>query len=123
MPQQHQVKFRASDRFLDLIKSECLKREMSLQELMTASIKFYSQTPAEWDVGTLFTTEREKGLEQHNWLALWHQYIGKMPREKVLLIVEVMKLDLLHYRSSRRKADLKKRQGRAGNGGRPKGGR
>ena len=120
---ENQVKFRASDSFLASIKLECIKREMSLQELMTAAVKFYSQTPAQWDVGTLFTTEKEKGLEQHNWLALWHQYIGKMPREKVLLMVEVMKLDLLHYKSSRRKADLKKRQGRAGNGGRPKGGR
>jgi hypothetical protein len=26
-----------------------------------------------------------------------------MPREKVLLMVEVMRLDLMHYRSSRRK--------------------
>ena len=122
MPPQNQVKFRASDRFLDLIKSECLKREMSLQELMTASVKFYSQTPAEWDVGTLFTTEREKGIEQHNRLALWHQYIEKMPREKVLLIEKVMRLDLLHYKSSRRKSELKKRTGRTGNGGRRKGG-
>ena len=122
MPPQNQVKFRASDRFLDLIKSECLKREMSLQELMTASIKLHSQTPAEWDVGTLFTTEREQGIEQHNRLALWHQYIEKMPGEKVLLIEKVMRLDLLHYKSSRRKSELKKRKGRTGNGGRRKGG-
>ena len=123
MPQKHQVNFRVTDSFLNRIKSECIKREMSLQELNTTALKFYFQTPDEWDKATLFAWEGEKGSEGNRWLTLCYKYFEKMPRQKVRLIVDVMELDLLHYRSSRRKADLRKRQGRAGNGGRRKGGK
>jgi hypothetical protein len=109
MSQQHQVKFRASDRFLGFIKSECMKREMSLQDLITAALKVYMETPVDWTTASFITFD-EENTERYQWVEHWVDYIEKMPREKALLMVEVMKLDLLHYKSSRRKADLKKHQ-------------
>ena len=120
MPQKHQVNFRVTDSFLNRIKSECIKREISLQELITNALKLSFQIPPhEWDQGMLYTYEEDKS-EQSDWLSLWERYFSKMPREKVLLMVEVMKLDLRHYKSSRRKADLKKHQGRPKDAGKQK---
>ena len=122
MPQKHQVNFRVTDSLLTRIKSECIKREMSLQELITASVKFYAQTPPDdWRSGTLYIHDDEEGDEQNDWMTLWQKYFREMPREKVLLMVEVMRLDLRHYKSSRRKADLKKHQGTPKNAGKQKG--
>ena len=98
MPQKHQVNFRVTDSLLTRIKSECIKREMSLQELITASVKFYAQTPPDdWRSGTLYIHDDEEGDEQNDWMTLWQKYFREMPREKVLLMVEVMRLDLRHY--------------------------
>lgn len=110
--EKNQVKFRCSDRFLQRIKSECIKRETTVQDLVTAALKIYFRTPNEWNTADVafLTFDEDAKSEQHDWVSLWAKYFSKMPREKVLLIVEVMKLDLLHYRSSRRKADLRRRQ-------------
>jgi hypothetical protein len=111
-PEKNQVKFRCSDRFLQRIKSECIKREMTVQDLVTGALRIYFQSPDEWNMADLafITFDEDAKSEQHDWVGLWVKYFSKMPREKVLLMVEVMKLDLLHYGSSRRKAALRKRQ-------------
>src|SRR3990170_1637266 len=87
MPQKHQVNFRVTDSFLNRIKSECIKREMSLQELITTALKHYLHT-------STLTYVLQEPSEQDDWLSLWERYCERMPREKVLLVVEVMKLDL-----------------------------
>ena len=114
MPQKHQVNVRVTDSFLNRVKSECIKREMSLQELITTAVKHYLQTPT-------LTYEVVEPSEQDDWLSVWERFCERMPREKVLLMVEVMRLDLRHYKSSRRKADLKKHQGTPKNAGKQKG--
>jgi hypothetical protein len=107
-----QINFRVSARFRQLIESECIGREMSLQDFITAAVKFYSQTPRDdWKTADILTVSYDaEGFEEGTWVRLWAKYLNTMPEEKVRLIVEVMKLDLLHYRSSRRKAALKKRR-------------
>lgn len=112
--ERQQINFRASGRFRQRIESECIKREMSLQDLITTALKFYFQTPREdWEKADLIAmafSDDERGAEERVWVQLWIKFMNAMPEEKTRLMVEVMKLDLLHYRSSRRKAALKKRR-------------
>ena len=110
---REQINFRVSTRFRQRIESECIHREMTIQDLVTEALKVYFHAPDEWNTADLsfITFDDDVKAEQHEWLKLWVKYFTKMPQEKVLLIVEVMKLDLLHYASSRRKVDLRKRQG------------
>jgi hypothetical protein len=117
------IGFRVSESFQKRIESECIKREMSLQDLIGTALKqFFTLTPpASSNIFSAAASEFMKSLppaeasadersEFEDWLGLWVKYINDMPREKVLLIVEVLKLDLLHYRSSRRKAGLRRRK-------------
>lgn len=110
---KEQINFRVSTRFRKLIEAECIGREMSLQDFITAAVKLYSQTPrGDWrTVDILNVAHDAEGAEESAaGVRLWARYTNTMPEEKIRLIMEVMKLDLLHYRSSRRKAALRKRQ-------------
>jgi len=122
-----QINFRVSPGFRQRIESECIKRETSLQNLITTAIKgLMTFVPTEQSappeapgfvsancdqflksVPPPEVSEEERS-EFQDWLGLWVKYINDMPRAKTLLIVEVLKLDLLHYHSSRRKVRLKK---------------
>jgi len=108
-----QINFRVSPRFRQLIESECIGRKMSLQDFITAAVKFYCETPrAPWKTADILTVsyDAEGAEESAASFRLWARYMNTMPEEKIRLIVEVLKLDLLHYGSSRRKAALRKRQ-------------
>jgi len=111
---REQIKFRVSARFRQRIESECIKRDMSLQDVVTTALKFYFQTPREdWEKADLIAmafSDDKRGTEERDWVQLWIKFMNAMPEEKTRLMVEIMKLDLLHYRSSRRKAALKKRR-------------
>jgi hypothetical protein len=111
---REQINFRVSARFRQRIESECIKRDMSLQDVVTTALKFYFQTPPEdWEKADLIAmafSDDERGTEERVWVELWIKFMNAMPEEKTRLMVEIMKLDLLHYRSSRRKAALKKRR-------------
>lgn len=120
-----QVNFRVSPGFRQRIESECIRRETSVQDFITTAIKgLMTFVPTEHSaegVGIISANcaqflksvppaevSEEERSEFQDWLGLWVKYCNDMPREKVLLIVEVLKLDLLHYRSSRRKVRLRK---------------
>ena len=114
---REQINFRVSARFRQRIESECIKRDMSLRNLITTALRFYFQTPPEdWEKADMIAmafSDDERGAEERVWVQLWIKFMNAMPEEKTRLMVEVMKLDLLHYRSSRRKAALRKHRGAA----------
>lgn len=109
-----QINFRVSPGFRRRIESESIKRDMSLQDLLTTALKFYFQTPPEdWKTAEYVAvsySDDDEGSEESAWVQLWVKYMNAMPEEKSRLMADVMKLDLLHYRSSRRKAALRKRR-------------
>jgi hypothetical protein len=108
-----QLAFRVSEREHKRIQSQCISREVSMQDLILHALKFYFQTPpSDWataDIAFMTVTDDETGTknEQTEWLMLWTKYTNKMPREKVLLMAEVMKMDLQLLKSSRRKTAAK----------------
>jgi hypothetical protein len=116
---KEQINFRVSARFRQRIESECIKREISLQDLVTTALKFYfeeSPQPEGWIIIDAIPLPFPSGSEENDWVHMFVKYVRKMPHEKSQLIAEVLKLDLLHYRSSRRKAALRKRTEAKGKG-------
>lgn len=111
-----QIGFRTTEAFQRRIESECIKRELSLQDLVRYALEWYFKTPPpdDWDYADIIyhqdpeSTDKER-VEREKWGVLWVKYVNEMPREKILLMADVMKLDLLHYKSSRRKGGWKRR--------------
>ena len=102
--------FRAPLRFHRRIESECIKREMSFQDLVTNALKVYFQTPpGEWGQANVafITFPEDKKDEEQDWMQLWMNYMNKMPQEKTELMAKAMKFDLLQHKSSRRKKGLR----------------
>lgn len=104
-----QISFRVTEAFRKTIETECIKRDLSVQDFVTYSIQYYSKTPVDWDYAaqtfaTFEGSNREQVLERQSWTNLWLKYVNSMPREKIRLMAETMKLDLRHYKSSRRKS-------------------
>jgi hypothetical protein len=103
-----QIGFRATETTRKLIETEALKRDLSVQDFITCAVEYYSKTPSDWDYSaSAFVKNRgitdEQIKEQQGWMSLWLKFMDRMPRAKVLLVVETIKLDLRHYKSSRRK--------------------
>jgi hypothetical protein len=104
-----QIGFRVTEAVHKRIESESLKRGLSVQNLLTASFEYYSKTPKDWEysASTFVKADSEatdeEVAERMSWTNLWLAYINNMPREKILFFAEAMKLDLQHYKSSRRK--------------------
>jgi hypothetical protein len=86
-----QIGFRATETTRKLIETEALKRDLSVQDFITCAV----------EKNRGITDEQIK--EQQGWMSLWLKFMDRMPRAKVLLVVETIKLDLRHYKSSRRK--------------------
>lgn len=102
-----QIGFRVTDAMRKQIEAECIKRDLSMQEFLTAAVEHFSQTPAESEpvYFVLGDAEPEEHTrERRRWADLWAKFMRTMPRPKILLMAETMKLDLRHYKSSRRKA-------------------
>src|SRR5258708_2881274 len=104
-----QIGFRVTEAFQERIRQGCISRDLSIQDLITAAVEFYLKTPPNFDyMAATFVTDdseksRKQAAERTGWTTLWQKYIHEMPRAKTVQLAEVMKLDLLHYRSSRRK--------------------
>ena len=103
-----QIAFRATEATRRLIEAEALKRDLSVQDFITCAVEYYSKTPSDWDYSaSTFVKNRgitdEQIKERQGWTSLWLKFMDRMPRAKVLLVVETIRLDLLHYKSSRRK--------------------
>jgi hypothetical protein len=103
------VGVRVSKRFRDRIDAECVRRDLSLQELIIAALKLYFATPRQWDYADVTfvvdddNVSEQQAAERNSWGGLWERYLDRMPREKIELMVSAMKWDLLAKKSSRRK--------------------
>jgi hypothetical protein len=110
-----QIGFRVSEAFQRRIETERLKRDLSVQDMIQFALELYFKTPVEWDFADVVyhqanpETTSEEIQERSSWAELWVKYMNEMPLEKAQFMAEVMKLDLLHYKSSRRKGGLKSR--------------
>jgi hypothetical protein len=104
-----QIGFRVTEALRKRIEADCLKRGLSVQDLFTFAYEYYSKTPVKWDYSaSTFVREEDEATDERveelkSWTDLWLKYIHSMPREKILLHAEAMKLDIQHYKSSRRK--------------------
>jgi hypothetical protein len=109
-----QLGFRVTEAFQKHIEGECLARNLSLQSLVTDALKLYFQFPRKnWATAqAAIVTFDDDARQQQKQTKLWLTYINEMPPEKVRLLEDVMKMDLRHYRSSRRKAKAKRTETR-----------
>ena len=103
-----QIGFRVTEAFQRRMETERIKREISTQDMIQTALKFWFDTPRDQDSWThadirFIDAKDKEDQEATAWISLFEKYIDKMPREKVLFLVEMMKLDLSHYKSSRRK--------------------
>lgn len=111
------VGVRVAPSFHRRIQTECVRRDMSLQELVVAALKVYFATPVDWDrVDMKFYDDdpdltKEEANEQNAWSDLWQRYFTRMPKEKIQIIATAMQWDLQMLKSSRRK--LARRVGRS----------
>jgi hypothetical protein len=108
-----QIGFRVTEKFYERIKAESIARDLSIQDLIVASMKFYFSTPEQWDYVTAqFITSDDSGearkasVERVEWMRVWERYMSDMPRVKTVHLAEIMQLDLRHYGSSRRKRNV-----------------
>ena len=79
---------------------------MSLKDLVTWALKVAFRTPVDWDyvTATYFSFDKEELAAEHQaWTDIWSKFLGRMPREKVELVVKAMEWDLEMQKSSRRK--------------------
>jgi hypothetical protein len=81
--------------------------------MIVDALELYFQTPRE---GYAYVTAavmmddsedaQQHAAESRAWADLWLRYLHEMPRQKIVQLAEVLKLDLLHYKSSRRKKNI-----------------
>jgi len=97
------------------IQAECVRRDLSMQELLTAALKFYFKTPiGQWEpvnVEVLVADEQafdRDGTEDEVWSDLWEKYRKRMPREKIEVFTGAMQFDLRTLKSSRRKPGVRR---------------
>lgn len=106
-PKEVLVGVRVPESFHRRIQKECSRRDMSLKDLVMVALKLYFPTPVEdWDYvnATYFTFDKEDlAAEDQAWTDIWSKFLGRMPREKVELVVKAMEWDLEMQKSSRRK--------------------
>jgi hypothetical protein len=108
-----QIGFRVTEKFYERIKAQSIARDLSIQDLIVASMEFYFSTPEQWDyVTSQFITSddsdeaRKASVERAAWMRVWERYMSRMPRVKTVQLAEIMQLDLKHYGSSRRKRNV-----------------
>lgn len=107
------VGVRVPEKFHQRIQSECLRRDMTLQEMVVAALKLYFRSPADWDyMSATYVKHGEAGEElpdeevarRNAWLDLWTRYVNRMPEDKVTVFTHAMEWDLQAQKSSRRKS-------------------
>src|SRR6516225_1430966 len=83
-----QIGFRVTEKFYERIKAESIARDLSIQDLVVAAMKFYFSTPEQWDyVAAQFVTgaseeTKERLCERMEWTRIWQRYMNDMPRLK-----------------------------------------
>jgi hypothetical protein len=108
---------RVSKRFHERAQAECVRREVSLQKLMTEAVEAYigrdPETPMHMlTLGRIEDDESKLSAEelrqQRSRQRLWSTYLNRMPTEKVETMVSAMKWDLQMKKSARRKGKGKR---------------
>lgn len=102
---------RVSRQFHERAQAECVRREMSIQSLITSAVEAYISSPLHGDMTgqpphiiTLGTLD----LYAEPRIRLWSTYLDKMPEDKIETMVSAMKWDLLMKKSARRKGGQKR---------------
>lgn len=107
------VSVRVAESFRRRVQSECVRRDMSLQELVVAALRFYFRTPTDWDYAATTFIRRgeedeelleEEAAKRNAWLGLWVKYTDLMPEEKIEVMTRAMEWDLRAQKSARRKS-------------------
>jgi hypothetical protein len=104
-----QMIVRLTEEFRQVMEEEGIRRHSSFQQMIMDGLKLLYATPPDYELAAATFVKRdsnatpEQVAERKRWTALWQRYMNEMPHVKAAQLAEVMKLDLLHYRSSRRK--------------------
>ena len=108
---------RVTESFRKRIEAERLKRKLSVQQMVQDALEYYFKTPLDWDYAktefyvddSAMTKKRIDQIDTRR--RLWDAYIESIPEKKIELMAETMRLDLLHYKSSR--VDAKTNKGKS----------
>jgi hypothetical protein len=88
---------RVSRPFHERVQSECIRREWSLQELVTTAIELFLEMP--YEKYKFITIDTAQSMRTK----LWSTYLEKMPDDKIEIMLNAMKWDLQMKKSARRK--------------------
>lgn len=101
---------RVSKSFHRRIHAESIRRDQSVQDLVTNALKLYFDTPVgDWKVANITYHRNDPDLSEADakefnaWIGVWERYLKQMPREKIDVLAKAMEWDLLTQKSSRRK--------------------
>ncbi|MBE0659923.1 MAG: hypothetical protein IH602_19675 [Bryobacteraceae bacterium] len=107
------VGVRVPEQFHSRISFECLRREVSLQQLVMDALRFYFKAPLGVEAMTMtyFQPGQTESIKTEGTSRLndprtdvWLRYIQSMPREKVEVLTKAMEWDLQAQKSARSKA-------------------
>ena len=100
---------RVSKQFHEWAQAECMRREMSIQSLITSAVEDYIiSSPPDGDRAGRIITLGKLELYDDPRMRLWSAYLDKMPESKIETMVSAMKWDLLMKKSARRKGGRKR---------------
>jgi hypothetical protein len=88
---------RVSRKLHERVQSECVRREWSVQELITTAVELFLEMPYEKYEFVRLTPSDSLPMK------LWSTYMEKMPEEKIELMMNAMRWDLRMKKSSRRR--------------------
>lgn len=102
------VGIRVTPNFHRRIRTECVRRNLSLQKLVIEALKLFFVEPVPGEELIEFgTLEPERTQEEGAWNDLWDKYMRVMPREKIEVMTSAMEWDITMRRSSRRRQSVK----------------
>src|SRR5882724_3246654 len=94
------IGIRVPQRFHRRIRTECLRRDLSLQDMVTDALKMYFKTPLTWDradVKFRYDDPNITEAEADEWNALtdlWEKYRQLLPEAKTRIMTNAMEWDL-----------------------------
>ena len=113
-PKRVLVGVRVAEGFHRRIRSELVRRELSLQQMVVDALTLYFRTPVDWDyAATTYVLHDDKAAAEEAArrqasIDLFLKYIDRMPPEKVEVLTRAMEWDLQTLKSSRRKPGRKR---------------
>ena len=102
-PKKVLVGIRVTPNFHRRIQTECVRRNLSLQNLVIEALREFFQTAINGHAGLIEfgIVEPERTEEQAAWHDLWDKYMRTMPREKIQVMTSAMEWDITMRKSSR----------------------